>query len=409
MTAAVFSIGTEITRGEIDNTNAAWLSEELTRIGLLVAEIAAVPDDRTLILASLERLGRDHEAVVCTGGLGPTTDDITSECVAAVLGVPLERDDVSFETIRARMERFGRTMAPSNAKQADFPQGATILPNPHGTAPGFSVRVGRAHMYFMPGVPAEMKPMFHDYVAPAARALVRDAAFQIRLRTFGMPESTVNDRLAGIEAEHGVTIGYRAHFPEIEVKVLKRSVDLPTAEAGARSAANEVRSRLGDAVFGEGETTLPAAVGALLRERKLSFGTSESCTGGLVAELMTEHAGASDFFKGAVVSYANSAKSDLLGVEPALIQAKGAVSSEVARAMAEGARRALAVDIALSLTGVAGPGGGTAEKPVGLVHFAVATPKETIDRNVLFPGTRRYIRRLSAYAGLSLVRRVLLG
>src|SRR6185295_6013446 len=156
-------------------------------------------------------------------------------------------------------------------------------------------------------------------------------------------------------------------------------------EAGARAAAEEARRRLGDAVFGEGDVTLPGAVGALLRERKLSFGTAESCTGGLVAELVTEHAGASDFFKGAIVSYANSAKADLLGVDPALIAKHGAVSTEVARAMAEGARRALDVDIALALTGIAGPGGATPDKPVGLVHLAVATAGETSDRNIVFP------------------------
>jgi nicotinamide-nucleotide amidase len=408
MTASVFSIGTEITRGEIDNTNASWLSEELTRIGLLVTEIAAAPDDRTLIIGALERLGNVHELVVCTGGLGPTTDDITTECVAALLGVPLERDEASYEVIRTRMERFGRTMAPSNAKQADFPRGAEILENPYGTAPGFSIRVGRALMFFMPGVPSEMKPMFAAHAAPAAASLVSDSSYQIRLKTFGMPESTVNDRLAGVESDHGVIVGYRAHFPEIEVKVLKRATDGPAAEAGARAAALEVRKRLGDAVFGEGDVSLPEIVGGLLRERRLSFGTAESCTGGLVAELVTENAGASDFFKGAVVSYANSTKADLLGVDPALIAKHGAVSCEVARAMAEGARRALDVDVALSLTGIAGPGGGTSEKPVGLVHFAVATAKETIDRNLVFPGTRRQIRLLSAYAGLSLVRRALL-
>lgn len=408
MTASVFSIGTEITRGEIDNTNASWLSEELTRIGLLVTEIAAAPDDRTLIIGALERLGNAHELVACTGGLGPTTDDITTECVAALLGVPLERDEASYEVIRTRMERFGRTMAPSNAKQADFPRGAEILPNPNGTAPGFSIRVGRALMFFMPGVPSEMKPMFAAHVAPAAAALVSDASFQIRLKTFGMPESTVNDRLAGVETEHGVIIGYRAHFPEIEVKVLKRAAEQNAAEAGARAAALEVRKRLGDAVFGEGNTSLPEAVGALLRERGLSFGTAESCTGGLVAELVTEHAGASDFFKGAIVSYANAAKADLLGVDPALIAKHGAVSSEVARAMAEGARRSLGVDVALSITGIAGPGGATPDKPVGLVHLAVATAKETTDRNLVFPGARRQIRLLSAYAGLSMVRRAVL-
>lgn len=407
MTAAIFSIGTEITRGEIDNTNASWLAEELTRIGLEVTEIASVPDDRALIISALARLGGAHDLVVCTGGLGPTTDDITSECAAAVLGVPLERHQPSYEMIATRMQRFGRAMAPSNAKQADFPAGATVLPNPHGTAPGFSVSVGTARMFFMPGVPSEMKPMFTDHVAPPARALVSDCSSLVRLKTFGMPESTVNDRLAGIEASFGVVIGYRAHFPEIELKFVKRAASAGEADAGARAAAEEAKSRLGDVVFTEGNRTLPEVVGMLLRGRSLSFATAESCTGGLVAELLTEHAGASDFFKGSIVSYANSAKVELLGVDESLIAAKGAVSSDVARAMAEGARRALHADVALSLTGIAGPAGGTPAKPVGLVHFAVATSEGTTDDKLVFPGTRRQIRMLSAYAGLSLVRRTL--
>jgi nicotinamide-nucleotide amidase len=409
MPVAVFCIGTEITRGEITNTNATWLAEELTRIGLDVADITVVPDDRSAIVAALERLGNAYELVVCTGGLGPTTDDITSECVAAALGVPLERHEPSYDAIKTRMERFGRAMAPSNAKQADFPRGAMVLPNATGTAPGFSIRVGKASMYFMPGVPSEMKPMFAEHVSSAARGLVTGATVQVRLKTFGMPESTVNDRLRGIEAVHGVVIGYRAHFPEIELKFLKRAADATTAEAGARAAADEARNRLGDVVFAEGDVSLPETVGAALRERSLTLGTAESCTGGLVAELLTEHAGASDFYKGSVVSYANSAKTDLLGVDAALIAEHGAVSGAVARAMAEGARRALGVDVGLSLTGIAGPTGGTPEKPVGLVHFAVATERSTTDRHLVFPGTRRQIRLLSAYAALSLARRVVLG
>ena len=405
-TAAVLSIGTEITRGEITNTNASWLAEELTRLGLDVAEVAAIPDDRAAIAATVRRLGDAHTLIVSTGGLGPTTDDITSECAAAVLGVPLERDPASLDAIRTRMERFGRAVAASNAKQADFPAGARILSNPHGTAPGFSVKIARATAFFMPGVPSEMKPMFTTHVAPRLQPFVTGGIHQIRLKTFGLPESTVNDRLAGIEAAHGVIIGYRAHFPEIEVKVLARASDAATAERIARNATDEVRSRLLDVVYAEGDVTFAESVGSLLRARSLSFGTAESCTGGLVAELMTEQAGASDFFRGAIVSYDDSVKREVLGVDPAVIAAKGAVSAEVARAMADGARRVLRTDVALAITGIAGPGGGTATKPVGLVHFAVATASETIDDNFVFPGERRHVRLRAVYAGLALVRRV---
>jgi nicotinamide-nucleotide amidase len=229
----------------------------------------------------------------------------------------------------------------------------------------------------------------------------------VRLKTFGLPESAVNDRLAGIEERHGVVLAYRAHFPEIEVKVLARSADRASAERLSRIAADEVKSRLGDVVYAEGGITFAAAIGQLLREAKLTLGTAESCTGGLVAELLTEEGGASDYFRGAVVSYDNAVKTGVLGVSEALLAAHGAVSAEVARAMAEGGRRVLGADLALSLTGIAGPTGGTDAKPVGLVHFAVATAAGATCRSATFPGSRRQIRTLAAFAGLSLVRKVL--
>jgi nicotinamide-nucleotide amidase len=409
MTVAILSIGTELTRGEVTNTNATWLSEELTRLGVDVTEGATVPDDPVVIEATLRRLAGAHTLIVSTGGLGPTTDDITTECVAAVVGAPLERDQASLDAITARHARFGRTMAASNAKQSDFPRGATVLPNPHGTAPGFSVNIGGARAFFMPGVPGEMKPMFQAHVAAAAAHHVDGGIHQIRIRTFGMAESAVNDRLAGIETKHGVVIGYRAHFPEIEVKVRARGGDDETAKRVARAAADEVVERLGEVVYAEGDEDLAEAVAAELRQRHLSFGTAESCTGGLVANLLTNAPGASDYFRGAIVAYANDVKTAALGVPEALLAAHGAVSAEVARAMAEGARRALGVDVALSLTGIAGPSGGTPEKPVGLVHFAVASAGGTTDRTLLFPSGRPQIRLMAAYAGLTLVRRIVRG
>ncbi len=408
MTSVVLSIGTELTRGEIANTNATWLCEELTLIGHEVTEAAVVPDDRADIKGSLTRLAAAHSVIVSTGGLGPTTDDITSECVAAVLGVPLECHAPSLEAIRVRMAKFGRTVTPSNAKQADFPRGATILPNPNGTAPGFAVSIGHCRAFFMPGVPSEMKPMFANHVAPDLRTLVTGGAYQVRLRTFGMPESAVNDRLAGIEAAHGVTIGYRAHFPEIEVKVLARAHTGAEAKRISMAAAEEVKSRLGDVVYGEGSVDFAESVGTLFRERSLTLAIAESCTGGLVAQLVTDHPGASEFFRGGIVAYDDSVKTAVLGVPPALVTTRGAVSTEVARAMAEGARRALGVDVALAVTGLAGPGGATTAKAIGDVHLAVATADGTTDRQLSFPGSRSQVRFLAAYAGLSLVRRVVL-
>jgi competence/damage-inducible protein CinA-like protein len=409
MTAAIFSIGTELTRGEIVNTNASWLAENLTALGLEVGEIECVADDRDEIQATLHRLGEKHTLIAATGGLGPTTDDITSECAAAVLGVPLERDAASLEAIRERMSRFGRTMAASNEKQADFPRGARVLANRKGTAPGFAVKIHRAEAFFLPGVPREMKAMFDEHVRPAVEPLIGERLHQVRLKTFGMTESAVNDRLDGVEEEHGVIVGYRAHFPEIEVKLLARCSDAIEAERRARGAADEVIARLGpDVVYGEGDVTLSEAIGALAVERGFMIGLAESCTGGLVAELFTDRAGSSHYFRGGVVAYSNELKQKLLGVNEALLAEKGAVSIEVARAMAEGALCALGVDVVLALTGIAGPGGGTPDKPVGLVHFAVATSGGTSDRHMVYPGSRAQVRTLAAYSGLGLMRKVLL-
>jgi nicotinamide-nucleotide amidase len=253
-----------------------------------------------------------------------------------------------------------------------------------------------------------MKPMFSRFVVPEARRTSGRAQHQVRLRLFGLPEASVNELLSGVEqAFAGVTLGYRAHFPEIEVKALAEADDPEAAERLARAAAQVVRERLGDCIFAEGDVTLAEAVGSLMRERGYSFGTVESCTGGLVAKLITDRS-ASDYFVGGIVSYANRAKESLLGVSPETLAEHGAVSEQVARQMAEGGRRALGVDVALSLTGIAGPTGGTPEKPVGLVHVAAAFPDRTLSTVFVFERERDWVRLYAAYRGLDLVRRGLL-
>jgi nicotinamide-nucleotide amidase len=408
MTAAVLCIGTELTRGELLNSNATWLAESLTRMGLEVTAVDCVDDDRERIEAYLRRLSSQHRVLVCTGGLGPTTDDITTECAARVAGVGLTRDPASLQAIEARLRRYGySTLAPSNAKQADFPEGARVLPNANGTAPGFCIKLHDCASYFMPGVPSEMKAMFETHIAPDLAALVSESRHQIVLRCFGLPESAVNDRLAGVEATYGVLIGYRASLPEIEVKVLARASSNDAAAALARRAADEVRARLGDHVYGEGFGSLPEHVGTLLTARGLTLAIAESCTGGLAAELVTRIPGSSRYFLGGVVAYANSAKTTLLGVPSELIASHGAVSAEVARAMAEGVRSRLGADLGLAFTGIAGPDGGTEQKPVGLVHWALARADGTEQRERVFPGARLDVRRRAAFAGFDLIRRSL--
>ena len=408
--AAIVCNGTELTRGEINNSNATWLAERFTALGLEVSWIEVVADDPVAIRRSLDQVSSHNHIVAATGGLGPTTDDITSATVASWLGVPRFRDAAVLAGLEARLTRAGRTLTASNSQQADFPDGAEILENPNGTAPGFAVERGSCRLFFMPGVPREMKPMFDRFVAPAAQSLVQGAQHQIRLRCFGMPESMVNDQLAGVEQEHGVSIGYRAHFPEIEVKLLALADTAAAAEAKAQAAATTARARLGRAVYAEGERDLPQVVGELLRSRQRTLGLAESCTGGLVGALLTAHSGASDFLLGGVISYANQVKVEQLGVDPAVLERHGAVSAEVARQMADGARQRFHADLALSLTGIAGPTGATEQKPVGLVYYALSTPEQTLVRDVNVSNRpREGVQLYAAWCGLNVIREHLVG
>lgn len=410
MQAAILTIGTELTRGELVNTNAAWLGERLTALGYEVVEHTTVADDDAKMLSAFHRLSREVSVVIVTGGLGPTTDDRTASCIAAALGVALVRDEASLAAIRARLEARGRTLSDSNAKQADLPAGARVLPNAHGTAPGFAVVLGGARFFFAPGVPREMKPMFDDHVAPELGATAVARSAQIRIGTFGMPESLVGDALAGLEEAHpGLVLGYRAHFPEVEVKVLVNDETAEIAARRARSIADEVRARLGDFAYGEGGAGLVAHVSELLVRENETLALAESCTGGLVAHLLTAPAGASRFFLAGAVTYANEAKADLADVPIDLVARHGAVSVPVARAMAEGIRARSKADYGVAITGVAGPSGGSVEKPVGTVFLAVASAAGTVDHHLFFPHDRPLVQTYAAFTALDLLRRRLCG
>jgi len=411
MTAAVISVGTELTRGELVNSNAAWLGEELTRLGFEVTEHSTVDDDLDRIVTLIHRFAQAHRVVIVTGGLGPTSDDLTTEAAAKAAGVELLRDESIVEGIRKLFKEFGRVMPESNAKQGDFPQGADVLPNPVGTAPGFAMTLGQARFFFVAGVPREMKHIFSESIAPAIASLAEPRTHQVHLRTFGMTESGVAEAIGGLEEAHeGLTIGYRAHFPEIEVKVHVRAGSLAEAEQRSQAIADEVRALLGHAVFGGSADTFAEVVGKALRDQGKTLAVAESCTGGQVGEMLTRVPGASDYLLLDAVVYANSAKEAVLGVGPEVLREHGAVSAETAAAMAEGALRVVDADIAVSITGVAGPGGGTEDKPVGTVWFGLARKGEpTVTKHRKLPWGRDRVQTLSAYFALELVRRAALG
>lgn len=426
MSVAVVAIGTELTRGELVNGNARWLSERLTELGFTVTSHVTVPDDAERIRGTLLHLGQEAKVIACTGGLGPTSDDLTTQAVADALGVALVRDANSLANIEARYRARNRVMPPSNAKQADFPEGSQILPNSAGTAPGFAVTIGNARAFFMPGVPREMQVIFDSQIVPQIESLRPQAAhrsYQVHVRTYGLFESAVAQRLSDLDLggelhDERVTIGYRVTFPEVEVKVLAQGKSTGAGQAGqagsaesarelAERVAGQVRARLADVAFGgqeqEKEETYPGYVAGLLKQAGLKVALAESCTGGLVTKLLTDLAGSSDYVIGGAVTYANSAKTALVGVSDALLREHGAVSEPVAGAMAEGVLKVLGADLAVGITGIAGPTGGTPQKPVGTVCFGLArTNGATLTSTVVFSGERETIRTFAAYHALRL-------
>lgn len=410
MSIALLSIGTELTRGEIVDTNSAWLAASLTEEGFEVAAKETIPDDADRIIAAIKRLAESHDVVIATGGLGPTSDDLTAACVAQALGVELVMNEDALSSIKRRVESRGKTMTPHHEKQARVPVGADLCPNADGTAPGFSVQLGRSTLFFLPGVPREMKRMFREQVLPRVRPSAPNDTFVVRLRTFGLPESQAALLLEGLENEfEGISLGYRVHFPELDIKVQARGRSQSEARGKALEVAAIVRDKLSDVVYGEGDDTLATMAGRALRLKGWRLAIAESCTGGLISHLLTANPGASEFLIGSAVVYANSAKTRLLGVSEDTLRGHGAVSAEVAAEMAQGARRLCEVDVGLSVTGIAGPTGGTSSKPVGLVYWAVAHPGGTIVRERVFHGDRNEVQVHAAHAALDLLRRTAMG
>ena len=403
----ILSTGDELLTGQVVDTNSTWLMDRLWDLGVMVRRKTLVGDDREDLLAALRETCGRADVVVMSGGMGPTEDDLTAECVAAVLGVPLEPHEPSLRAIEERFRQMGREMTPNNAKQARFPRGAEVHPNRFGTAPGFSVQVGRARLTCLPGVPSEFKGLCDEAILPRLAAGLGDVPAARLVKLFGVGESMADQRMRPImddPANRGVRFGYRAHFPEVH---LKWTVTGPGAAARADAIEAAVRALFGDALWGAGKEELNELVVARLAARGQRVALAESCTGGMVAGLLTSVPGASAVLDLGVVAYANQAKAGVLGVPEALLAAHGAVSEPVARAMAEGVRRAGRADWGVGITGIAGPGGGTPEKPVGTVHLALAGPDGTTAVARRFGGSRERVRHLAAWEALDLLRRAL--
>jgi nicotinamide-nucleotide amidase len=414
VSAEVLTIGDELLRGEIVDSNKSYLSDRLLSLDIETRFHGSVRDDREDMTEAFHRARERSEIVLVSGGLGPTRDDLTIEVLAEAFGRKLVLHEPSLEAIRAFFARFGREMAKNNEKQAWLPEGAEVLPNPIGTAPGTMLREGDTLFFCMPGVPSELHRMMDEQVLPriAASRSARSGGRVVRsrlLRTFGLGESNLDALLADVAVDGDVTLGFRTAFPDNYLRPLTRGDTAAEADAKLERVVATIRERLGPLVYGEGDETLEAVVGALLRDAGKTVAVAESCTGGGVGERFTRVPGSSAWFLGGVIAYANAAKAALLGVPEALLAEHGAVSEPVARAMAEGVRERLGADFGVATTGISGPDGGTDEKPVGTVWIAVADGAGTRAECFLFAFDRARHRQLTAQVALDWVRRALLG
>lgn len=402
------SIGTELVTGQTVDTNSAWLSQQLARLGISVCRHVTVADELEDIRMEIERATAQAECVLISGGLGPTDDDLTRQALAEAMGVELLLSEAHVRHIQAYFQARAREMPEANRVQALFPAGSTPIDNSCGTAPGISARLGQATIFVMPGVPSEMRTMFQRSVAPALKSQTGDAVLLVRtIQTFGAGESQVGQTLHDLMARgRNPNIGTTAQQGVIGVRIYAHAESVPQAMDLLETDVRTIRQRLGRLIFGEDSDTLGIAVGTLLTISGKTLALAESCTGGLIAKMVTDAAGSSAYFIEGMVTYANKAKIRLLGVPAELIATHGAVSAPVAEAMAIGCRRVSKADFAISVTGIAGPGGGSPAKPVGLVYIGLADAKQCVVTEHRFGDDleREHIRDRAAKTALNRLR-----
>jgi nicotinamide-nucleotide amidase len=413
MRATILAIGDEIVHGLTTDTNSGFVAARLREAGVEVVGGFGVTDDVDRIVRALERALADAELVVATGGLGPTSDDLTTAAVARLTDRPLALDAASLGAIEERFRAIGREMSPNNRKQAEFPAGSTVLANPVGTAPGFVTPVERdgqtRHVVCMPGVPHEMRRMLDEQLLPWLRAQAGARRFATRVfSTFGLGEAQLDELLAGA-FESDVRVAFRAAFPKVQARLSVSGEDAAALESRLDTLEAVLRERLGDHVYAAGDEDLAETVGRLLHARRLTLAVAESCTGGLIGDRITDVPGSSEYFLLGVVAYSNDAKQALLDVPDAVLAEHGAVSIETAEAMAEGVRRRAGTALGVATTGIAGPEGGTDEKPVGTVCIALAWDGGRWSRRYqLGARDRSWVKRMTAQIALDRVRRYVL-
>lgn len=410
MRIEIVTIGNEVLSGRTLDTNFAFLARALERVGVQVGWHTTVGDDGQAIGDALTAALARADAVVTTGGLGPTPDDITRAAVARVLGRPLTRDDAVLERIRERMRRLGRSVPESVETQAMLPQGASTWVNRLGTAPGIVVEQDGKPLAMLPGVPQEMEGLAREHLVPWLQKKSGLAVETFTLRTAGAFETLLQEAIGELpERWPGASLAYLPGWSGVDLRVTVAGRDADAVRATAARAREELMGRVEPVVYAEGERGMEDVVGESLKQLGWRLATAESCTGGLLAKRVTDVAGSSAWFERGFVTYSNTSKIELLGVRSGDIEAHGAVSAPVAEQMAEGARKRAGVEVGVGITGIAGPDGGSEEKPVGTVFIAVASPRGAASRKLNITGPRNAVRERSAQAALDLVRRNLMG
>ncbi len=413
MKAEILSTGDEIRSGAVVDSNSAFIAQTLEEAGLEVVRHVCVGDDLDMLAGTLVEISNRCDLLIATGGLGPTEDDMTADAAAKAAGVELELHQGALESIEKFFSKFNRPMSHSNKKQAMLPKGAECLFNQIGTAPGFMLQLNGCSAYFIPGVPREMRRMLLDTVLPGIKALPGYSGEYCTVKsisTFGLPESVLGERLSGIDQSiPGIKLGIRALIPEIYVKIYARGQDETLVNQNLEKASEQILARLGKRVLSADGDSMEEAVGKLLRQKKATVAVAESCTGGLISSMLTDVSGSSDYFLFSGVTYSNEAKMRVLGVSEETLRIYGAVHEETVKEMAQGARSVVGATYGLATSGIAGPGGGTEERPVGTVCIGLASPDFSEARKYTFHfGDRAMKKRLFAITALDKLRQAIM-
>jgi nicotinamide-nucleotide amidase len=414
MIIEILTTGDEILTGAVVDTNSAHIAQALKEIGLLGVRHSCVGDDMNHLVSTLQEIAIRADVAVVTGGLGPTTDDITAEAAAKSAGVELVLNRSALRSVEDYFRTRNRPASSSNKKQALLPFGAEAIYNPVGTAPGFTLRIEKCLFYFLPGVPFEMHRMLSDSVLPSIETL-RGGRGELRrvktISTFGLTESATGERMKGFSAEFpGIKLGFRAKFPEIQIKLYGSGKDSETIDKLMNKATESVLKKVGENVFSVDGMSMEGVVGRLLSEKKATLAVAESCTGGLISHMLTNIPGSSKYFLLSGITYSNDAKTKMLDVSPDIINQFGAVHEKTAKKMAEGVRRIAGATYGLAVTGIAGPDGGTDDKPVGTVCLGLADARSARGFRFYFPfNNRSRNKKIFAMKALDILRQELMG